>query len=113
MFFGKEIPILAMTTQALATGVYFASFLLCVRWLAFSDDGGTLRKNIDRPMLIMFIISIILFALSVTDFSLSLRSTLLASQGIHNLLFVGTITVRNSRIESSSRCRSQPPPGFY
>jgi hypothetical protein len=112
MFF-TQISIIAMTTQALVTGVYFASFLLCIRWIAFPDDGGMQRKNIGRPTSIMFIISILLFALSVTDFSLSLRSTLLASQGINSLLFVGTITVRNSRIESSSRCRSQIHPGFY
>jgi hypothetical protein len=113
MFFSVDAPIIAITTQALATGVYFASFIVCVRWLAFSDDGGSLRKNIDRPMSIMLIISILLFALSVTDFSLSLRFTLLASQGIYPLLYVGTITVRNSRIESSNHCHSQHPPGFY
>ena len=101
--FPLQLPIIATTTQALATGIYFATFLLCVRWLAFSDDGGSLRKDLTRPMLMMFI-TILLFAFSVIDLAFSLRYTLLASQGIHSLLYTGTITVRNSWIESTSPC---------
>ena len=104
MFIPVQLPIIATTTQALATGIYFATFLLCVRWLAFSDEGGSLRKDLKPPTLIMFIITILLFALSVIDLALSLRYTLLASQGIHSLLYTGTITVRNSWIESTSQC---------
>ncbi|KAF8330665.1 hypothetical protein F5887DRAFT_78468 [Amanita rubescens] len=70
---GEEY-IVAITTQALVTGTYFATFLLCLRWLVFSDDGGTLRKRINWPFLI---ITVILFAFAVTDFSISLRSLLL------------------------------------
>ena len=99
MFIPVQLPIIATTTQALATGIYFVTFLLCVRWFAFSDDGGSLRKDLKRPTLVMFAITILLFALSVTDLALSLRYTLLASQGIHSLLYTGTITVRNSWID--------------
>ncbi len=72
--------IIAITLQALLTGVYFASFLLCLRWFIFSDDGGTLRnsKTVHWPFLI---ITLILFAFLVTDLGLSLQITLLASQG--------------------------------
>src|SRR6266576_1749857 len=68
--------IIAITLQALLTGVYFASFLLCLRWFIFSDDGGTLRnsKTVHWPFLI---ITLILFAFLVTDLGLSLQITLL------------------------------------
>ncbi|KAF8341125.1 hypothetical protein F5887DRAFT_385332 [Amanita rubescens] len=67
MYPGEEY-IIAITIQALVTGTYFATFLLCLRWLVFSDDGGTPRKRINWPL----IITVILFAFAVTDFSVSL-----------------------------------------
>ncbi len=91
-----EVHIIAMTTQALLTGVYFASFLLCLRWLIFSDDGETLRKPIHRPFLI---ITIFLFTCSVIGFSISLRATLLVFEGRTGKLYYTTvIIVRNSTI---------------
>ncbi|KAF8325110.1 hypothetical protein F5887DRAFT_259817 [Amanita rubescens] len=77
MLSSLEATIIAITLQALLTGVYFTSFLLCLRWLIFSDDGGTLRKPIHRPFLI---ITVILFTFSVTDLGFSLQATLLFSQ---------------------------------
>ena len=56
--------------QALVTGVYFVSFLLCLRWLVFSDNGESLRRRISWPFLI---ITIILFAFSLTGFIISLQ----------------------------------------
>jgi hypothetical protein len=78
-FIGAYIT--AIVTQAVATGAYFASFLVCVRWLVFSDDGGTLRKGINWPLLV---IAVILFAFSITDLSISLQATLLISEGRGN-----------------------------
>ncbi|KAF8343635.1 hypothetical protein F5887DRAFT_1075734 [Amanita rubescens] len=72
-----EALIIGITLQALLTGVYFASFLLCLRWLIFSDDGGTLRKPIHRPFLT---ITLILFAFSVTTLGLCLRRALYVTQ---------------------------------
>jgi hypothetical protein len=69
-----EVYMIATTTQAFVTGAYFASFLMCLRWLIFSDDGGTLRKWIHWPPLT---IAILLFAFSVTDLGVSLKTTLL------------------------------------
>ena len=69
----------AITTQALVTGIYFATFLVCLRWLVFSDDGGTVRKRIHWPLLT---IAIVLFAFSVTDFGISLQTTLLVLEDI-------------------------------
>jgi len=88
-----EVYIIAMTLQALLTGVYLASFLLCLRWLIFSDDGGALRKTIQWPFLT---ITIILFAFSATDLGMSLQATFLASQGAsitRTILYNGIITM--------------------
>ena len=94
-----EIHIIAMATQALLTGVYFASFFLCLRWLIFSDDGETLRKWIHWPFLT---ITIILFACSVIGFSISLQATLLVFEGRSGKFYYTTvIIVRYSTILSS------------
>ncbi|KAF8333004.1 hypothetical protein F5887DRAFT_1080459 [Amanita rubescens] len=99
MLTGTETFIITTTLQALLTGVYFTLFLLCLRWLVFSDDGGTLRKPIQWPFLI---ITVILFAFSVTDFGLTLQTTILipqsASMTTTSLIYVGII---NSIIEAS------------
>ena len=93
-----EATIVAMTLQALITGVYLASFLLCMRWLVFSDDGGTQRKPINWPFLT---ITVIIFAFLLTSFGLSLQRALLFSQGAssHTLIYVENLNVRNPRIE--------------
>jgi len=92
--------IIATTLQALLTGVYFASFLLCLRWLIFSDEGGTLRKPIRRPFLI---VTLILFAFSVTSLGLCLRRVLLFSQDASltstSAFYMAIINVCNPRIE--------------
>ena len=94
MYPGEEY-ILAIIAQAFVTGTYFATFLLCLRWLLFSDDGGSLRKGINRPFLI---ITVILFAFSATDFSLSLRSTLLATEGANTALYLIVLAVSESQV---------------
>ncbi|KAF8338659.1 hypothetical protein F5887DRAFT_1077593 [Amanita rubescens] len=63
---------IALTVEALIMGAYVASFLLCLRWLVFSDKGGTLRKGINWPLLT---IAIVLFALTATAFIIFLSST--------------------------------------
>jgi hypothetical protein len=73
-----KIFLIALTTQALVTGTYFASFLLCLRWFVFSDDGGTIRKGIKWHLLI---ITIILFAFSLGEFGIFLHLTVLISNG--------------------------------
>ena len=86
--------ITALTLEAFLAGVYFASFLLCLRWLIFSDDGGTLRKPIHRPFLI---ITLILFAFSVTALSAGLKKTLSFSSAATHVVPM-TINVCNRRI---------------
>ncbi|KAF8342389.1 hypothetical protein F5887DRAFT_356498 [Amanita rubescens] len=67
-----KVFLIALTTQSLVTGAYFASFLLCLRWFVFSDDGGTLRKGIKWPLLI---ITVVLFSLAIGEFSIIVHST--------------------------------------
>ncbi|KAF8631869.1 hypothetical protein AX15_002139 [Amanita polypyramis BW_CC] len=85
-----EAATIATTIQATLFGVYFTTFLLCLRWLLYVDDGWTVRKDIKWPWLI---IAIVIFAFSVTDLALSLHGTLLALQGKKTLLFSGIVTV--------------------
>ncbi len=87
--------IIAATVQALVTGAYFVSFLLCLRWLVFSDNGGTLRKRIDWPYLI---IAIILFVFSLTDLIISLQAALFSAEGRSAKVYTNVITVRNLTI---------------
>ncbi len=91
-----EVCTITMTLQALVMGAYFTSFLMCLRWLIFSDDGGTLRKRINWPF---FIITVVLFALSVTELSISLHVTLIVSEGRRlGDSYVTIIAVRNPTI---------------
>lgn len=66
------LPILlaSVSLEIVFTALYLASLLLCLRWLIFSDNSRTVREHIDWPLLT---ITIILFALYVTDVSLTLR----------------------------------------
>lgn len=80
----SNTDIIVTSTQGLLTGVYFASFLMCIRWLAFSDDGGEVRKGINWPLLTA---TIVLFGFTVTDLGFSLQQTLLASEGLSNEVY--------------------------
>lgn len=94
----SDVYIIGMTVQAILMGMYFASCLLCLRWLVFSDDGGALRGAIHWPFLS---ITLILFAISVADLGISLRATLLPSplDLPTAVLYRNVIGVCNPRIE--------------
>src|SRR6266550_8739348 len=62
--------LISLTVYAFITGAYFASFLLCLRWFIFSDDGETIRKGIKWPLLI---ITNILFGLALGEFGIFLH----------------------------------------
>ena len=72
-----EVAVIATTIQAILFGLYFTTFLLCLRWLIFADEGWVMRKAIKWPMLT---VTIIIFVFSVMDLSLSLEETLATSQ---------------------------------
>jgi len=67
-----DIQFLRLFTKAFLWGIYLVSFFVCLRWLVLSDDGMSLRKRFNRPMLI---ITIILFVFSSIDFALCMYST--------------------------------------
>ena len=90
----NDTDIIATSTQGLFTGVYFASFLLCIRWLAFSDDGGGVRKGIHWPLLTT---TIVLFGFAVTDLALVLQQTLLASEGLSDEVYT-LMSVSSSKL---------------
>ncbi|KAF8710111.1 hypothetical protein AX14_013440 [Amanita brunnescens Koide BX004] len=73
-----EAAIIATTVQATLTGTYFATFLLCLRWQVYSEDGLAIRRNIKWSMLI---VTIVIFVLSTIDLGISLRKTLLFFTG--------------------------------
>jgi len=68
----SDLKFLRLFTKSLLWGTYLVSFFVCLRWLIFSDDGASLRERFDRPKLV---ITIILFALSLTDLGLCMYST--------------------------------------
>ena len=88
----QAAEIVGVTVHALLTGVYFVSFILCLRWLILADDSSTLRKAIHRPFLI---ITVILFAFSVADLGLSLKFNLLIVSSARNFIYGSAIRVHN------------------
>ncbi|KAF8343563.1 hypothetical protein F5887DRAFT_1207369 [Amanita rubescens] len=48
-----DAAIIAASLQTILTGVHFTTFLLCSRWQIYSDNGWSIRKNIQWPMLII------------------------------------------------------------
>ncbi|KIL69463.1 hypothetical protein M378DRAFT_786654 [Amanita muscaria Koide BX008] len=75
---------IATAAHAILFGVYIATFFLCCRWLLFTDDGWSKRKDIKWSMLI---VTFVIFALSTVDFAMSLRTTLSSlsssAEGLH------------------------------
>jgi len=61
--------------QAMLSGLYTATFVLCLRWLVFTDEGWKLRsrKQINWPMLIL---AVLVFGLATVDLLLSCRTAL-------------------------------------
>jgi len=86
-----EAAIVAFVIQAFVTGVQFTTFLLCLRWQIFSDDGWTTRKNLPWFMLI---VTVLIFAFSLTTLGFGLLSISLALNG-NDLLPTGITAVSN------------------
>jgi hypothetical protein len=73
-----EIGTISIIVQAVLSGVYFATFFLCLRWQIYSDDGLAIRKNIKWCMVA---VTIVIFAFSIADLGISLRITLFLLNG--------------------------------
>ena len=90
-----EAVIVSTTVQAVLTGAYFATFLLCLRWQIYPNPGYISKtgKGFQRFMLSL---TIIIFTFAMTDLGISLEASLLALRGADNLVFAGIIAVRSS-----------------
>ncbi|PFH46295.1 hypothetical protein AMATHDRAFT_7996 [Amanita thiersii Skay4041] len=69
-----EASIVALFVQALLYGLYIATFLHCLRWLIFKDEGWDLRKEVNWPKLF---VTLIIFGLSTSQLALALRIMLI------------------------------------
>lgn len=67
--------------NALLYGLYFSTFLHCIRWLLFADEGWKLRGRKDIPWS-MLVATLLLFFFSLASLVLELRSTLETLQTI-------------------------------
>lgn len=83
---------IALIIQAALTGLQFATFLLCLRFLIFSDRDWTPRKSINWYLLV---VTVLLIAFSITILGLTLQSALFYVKNGNDLLPTGTVSVRN------------------
>lgn len=60
--------IIGLFTQAVLYGLFLASFVHCLRWLLYADDGWRLKTNINWPMLT---VTVLVFLFSTVDLALS------------------------------------------
>ncbi len=105
-----EAAIVAMTLQAILTGVQFTTFLLCLRWQIYSDDGWSIRKNIQWPM---FIITFLIMVFSLIDLGGTVQTVLVGLKGDNylptSLIAVCDLAVQNchyfSELASVHTCR--------
>ena len=97
MLSDPETATIALTIQAGLTGLQFATFFLCLRWLIFSDHDCSPRKNIKWPMLI---VTVLLICFSVAILGLTLQSALYYVKDGNSLLPKATIAVRDLPAQS-------------
>ncbi|KAF8345911.1 hypothetical protein F5887DRAFT_964039, partial [Amanita rubescens] len=95
-----QAAIIAMTIEALLTGVQFFTLILCMTWQLHQDERLTPRRDIHWSLMI---IAILIFVFSVTDLSVSLGTTLLALSGGSTLLTSGIIVVCNFPVQKHPR----------
>ena len=91
---------ISIIVQAVLSGAYFATFLLCLRWQIYSDDGLAMRKNIKWCMVA---VTIVIFAFSVADLGISLRSVLLGLNGNEDPL-LSIAPVRIFLVQKHNHC---------
>jgi len=95
-----EAAIIAITVQAILTGAQFVTFLLCLRLHVCPDDDPNsplTSKNIRWPMLI---ITILIMAFAIVDFSYTLQTRLLGLKNDSGQLSTTIIAVRNSTAQN-------------
>ncbi len=95
-----QAAVIAMTIEALLTGVQFVTLILCMPRQLHQDERLTSRQDISWSLMI---IAILIFVFSVTDLSVSLGSTLLALSGGSTLLTSSIIVVCNLPVQKHAR----------
>ncbi|KIL61473.1 hypothetical protein M378DRAFT_82541 [Amanita muscaria Koide BX008] len=65
--------IVTAIAEALLYGIYVATFIRCLRWLIFTDEGWKLRGKIPGPSLTMTFATIFFFLASTTNLITSLQ----------------------------------------
>ena len=95
-----EGGIISFIVQAVLSGAYFATFLLCLWWQIYSDDGLATRKNIKWCMVA---VTIVIFAFSMADLGASLRTTLLGLNG-NEAPSVNVASVRIFPVQKHKHC---------
>ena len=86
-----EAAFVSVVILAIMNGIHLITSLLCLRWQIYSDVGWKIRKGISCSMII---VTILMFALSVTNLGICLGSFLLAMQGNNDLVLTGVLVVR-------------------
>ncbi|PFH49353.1 hypothetical protein AMATHDRAFT_63423 [Amanita thiersii Skay4041] len=71
-----EGQVIATFVQAFLYGLYIDTFLHCVRWLAFTFEGWTRRKDIKWGLLA---VTVFVFGVESTDVGLALQATLFST----------------------------------
>ena len=65
--------VISTFVQVVLHGLYLGSFVHCLRWLIYDDEGWRLRVNINRSMLA---ITLLLFLLYAAEFGTSICTVL-------------------------------------
>ncbi|SRR6266550_2035078 len=86
-----EAAFVSVVILAIMNGIHLVTFLLCLRWQIYSDVDWKIRKDISWSMII---VTILVFALSVTNLGICLGSFLLAMHGNNDLVLTGVLAVR-------------------
>ena len=68
-----DLSFFPLFTQAVLYGLYLPTFVYCLRWLIFSDEGLDIRKTINWKMLA---ITIIFFAFMTVVIGIQFRQTI-------------------------------------
>ncbi len=93
-----EAAIISTILQAILTGVQFTTFHLCLRWQIYSDDGWSIRKNIQWPM---SIITLLIMAFSLINLGGTVQTVLIGLKGDNylstSLIAVCDLAVQNCR----------------
>jgi len=65
MHIDHKAVVVVLFVQAILCGLYITTFIHCLRWLIFADEGWKYRERINWPMLIATIIAFIFSSIAL------------------------------------------------